>query len=212
MLSDFSHTSSDVSSYLDLSEATADELESQVQRARAELAALQERQNQIEKEKKYLEELTKQQEALEQGKADIVDKLNRALNNIEASVKVTEHRLGQLNGIRKAFKEHLQGIMDIDPRDWSSNDLPKELNRALSLVENARSEYSLVRPKFMYELNEHTTDFEGALVGNRKDVNEFEIKGFVYWLKCGFALTLPLILFGILTLIGILWMLGWKLR
>ena len=206
ILADFSNAAG-ADPYPDLSEATSEELESQVQRARAELAALQERQNQIEQEKHRLKELSRRQEELEQGRTDIVEKLNHALSSIEASTDATERRLEQLNSIYKAFKEHLQGVVDINPRFWSTNDLPKELNRALSLVDNARSEYSLVRSKLIWELNEHTPSLE-ALVDNHKDTNNVEIKGFFYWLKSGFAFTLPLIIFGILTLVVVLWILG----
>jgi len=197
---------SGVDSHPDLSGATSEELESQVQRARAELEALQERQNQIEKERKRLEELSQRQEELEEERTDIVDKLNRALSLIESETDTTERHLEQLNGTYKSFKEHLQGVAAINPRLWSSNDLPKELGRASSLVEHARSDYSLMRSKFMSESN-YTPGVEDLVTGN-KGIFDSEVKGFFYWLKSGFAFTLPLIFFGILALLVVFWTLG----
>jgi uncharacterized protein YhaN len=193
-------------SHLDLSEATSEELESQVQRARAELEALRERQNQIEKERKRLEELSQRQEELEEERTDIVDKLNRALSLIESETDTTERHLEQLNSTYKSFKEHLQGVAGINPRLWSSNDLPEELGRASSLVAHARSNYSLMKSKFMSEPN-YTPGFEALVTGN-KGTFDSEVKGFFYWLKSGFAFTLPLILFGILALLVVFWTLG----
>jgi len=65
---------------LDLSEeASAEELQDQVQRAQSELMDLKRRQDQIEKEKQRLEELSRRQEDLERGRIEMVDKLTRSL-------------------------------------------------------------------------------------------------------------------------------------
>ena len=46
----------------------------------------------------------------------------------------------------------------------------------------------------------YTPGFEDLVTGN-KGIFDSEVKGFFYWLKSGFAFTLPLIFFGILALL-----------
>lgn len=192
--------------YLDLPEETSpEELESQVQKAKAELETLRERQTQIEKEKQRLEELSRRQEELEQGRTDIMEKLTRALGIVESEADETGRRLEQLNDIHKSFQGYLQELENVNPRIWSSSDLSKELSKALVLVDSARSEYSKVQSKFSNELGENSGL---AALANYEDIEDSEHRDFFYWLKSGFAFTLPLLLLGIVGLLLVLWVLG----
>ncbi len=205
MPSDYSRTY-DSDPYLDLPEGTSpEELESQVQKAKAELETLRERQTQIEKEKQRLEELSRRQEDLEQGKVDMVEKLARALAILESEADETARRLEQLNEIHKSFQGHLTELENVNPRLWSSVDLPKELSKALVLVDTARTEYSKAQSKFSSEFGE---DSGLTALADYDDIEDLEQRDFLYWLKSGFAFTLPLLLLGIVTLLLVLWVLG----
>ncbi len=206
MPSDYSRAC-DSDPYLDLPEETSpEELESQVQKAKAELETLRERQNQIEKEKLRLEELSRRQEELERGRIDVLEKFTRGLGILESESEETERRLEQLNDIHKTFKRYLIDLESINPRGWSSSDLPKELSKALMLVDSARSEYSKVQSKFANELGEDSSGL--SALANYEDMEDLENRDFFYWLRSGFAFTLPLLLFGVVGLLLVLWVLG----
>src|SRR6266849_6138649 len=48
----------------------------------------------------------------------------------------------QIRSARESFAQHLELIESIDPRSWNPSDLHKELSRALSTVDDARTEYN----------------------------------------------------------------------
>ncbi len=89
-------------------------------------------------------------------------------------------------------------IEAIDPRSWNPADLHKELSRALSTVDEARTEYSEQRSRLQAaggnegeaSLPDATTDAYQSRDG----------RSFFQWFQIGFALTLPLIIFGAIAL------------
>src|SRR6201993_2374815 len=120
---------------------SAEHLDSQVQKAQDQLLQLKRQQEQIEKQKRELEELSRRQEELEHGRAEMTDKLTRALVVLEREAYNAQNRLEQVRAARESFAQHLELIEAIDPRSWNPADLHKELSRALSTVDDARTEY-----------------------------------------------------------------------
>jgi chromosome segregation ATPase len=187
---------------LDLNEnLSAEELQNQVKRAQTELIHLRERQNQIEKEKVRLEELTRKQEELEHGRNEMADKLSRAIIVVQRETEEAQRRLEQLNTIQDSFAEHLHHLEDIDPKSWNGRDLPKELNRALGTVDEARSAYARSHAKITPSANleEGEMGIEGGFFQEGGDL------GFVYWLRNGLAFTLPLLSLGTIALFVWIW-------
>jgi cell division protein FtsB len=192
---------------LDLSEETInpEHLDSQVQRAQDQLLQLKRQQEQIEKQKRELEELSRRQEELERGRAEMGDKLARSLVVLEREAYDTQKKLEQLRATRESFGQHLELIEAIDPKSWNPADLHKELSRALSTVEDARTEFSQHRSKLqafdegsadvaLPEAAPYTADL---LNGNRS---------FAQWAKIGFAFSMPLMIFGFLAFLVIYWL------
>src|ERR1700745_232780 len=135
---------------LELSEEeslSAEHLDSQVQKAQEQLIQLKRQQDQIEKQKRELEELSRKKEELERGRAEVADKLPRSLVVLEREAYDARKRLEQLRGIRESFGQHLELIEAIDPKSWNPADLHKELSRALSTVDDARTEYAEQRSR-----------------------------------------------------------------
>src|SRR5438876_2524393 len=122
-------------------------LDSQVQKAQEQLLQLKRQQEQIEKQKRELEELSRRQEELERGRAEITDKLTRSLVVLEREGYDTQNRLDQIRVMRESFGQHLELIEAIDPKGWNPADLQKELSRALSAVDDARTEFSQQRSR-----------------------------------------------------------------
>src|ERR1700758_3845412 len=122
-------------------------LDTQVQRAQEALLSLKRQQEQIEKQKRELEELSRRQEELERGRTEMSDKLTRSLVILEREAYDAQKRLEQLRAMRESFGQHLELIEAIDPKTWNPSDLHKELSRALSTVDEARTVYNEQRSR-----------------------------------------------------------------
>jgi chromosome segregation ATPase len=192
---------------LELSEdaITPEHLDSQVQKAQDQLLQLKRQQEQIEKQKRELEELSRRQDELDRGRAEMSDKLARSLVVLEREAYDTQKKLEQLRATRESFGQHLELIEAIDPKSWNPTDLHKELSRALSTVEDARTEFSQQRSRLQavdegssdVALPEAAPDVSDLLNGNRS---------FAQWAKIGFAFSLPLMIFGFLAFLLIFWL------
>jgi chromosome segregation ATPase len=195
---------------LELSEEaiSPEHLDSQVQKAQEQLLQLKRQQEQIEKQKRELEELSRRQEELERGRADMTDKLTRSLVVLEREAYDTQKKLEQLRATRESFGQHLELIEAIDPKSWNPADLHKELSRALSTVDDARTEFSQQRSR-LQATEEASADV--ALPEAAPDVSELLEGGgrsFGQWVRIGFALSLPFIIFGLVALLLFFWMAG----
>src|SRR3954468_5660687 len=194
---------------LELSEEeslTPEHLDNQVQKAQEQLIQLKRQQEQIEKQKRELEELSRKQEELERGRADMSDKLTRSLVILEREAYDTQKKLEHLRATRESFGQHLELVEAIDPKSWNQTDLHKELSRALRTVEDARTEFSQQRSRL-----QAAEDGAGGDVGLPEaapDVSDMSNGGrsFAHWVQIGFALTLPLIVFGFIALLIMMWM------
>jgi chromosome segregation ATPase len=192
---------------LELSEEaiSPEHLDSQVQKAQDQLLQLKRQQEQIEKQKRELEELSRRQEELERGRAEMSDKLARSLVILEREAYDTQKKLEQLRATRESFGQHLELIEAIDPKSWNPTDLHKELSRALSTVEDARTEFSQQRSRLQavdenssdVPLPEAAPDTADLLGGGRS---------FGHWVKIGFAFSLPLMIFGFIAFLLIFWL------
>ena len=185
--------------FLDLPESdelSTEQLDAQVQRAQEQLLSLKRQQDTIEKQKRELEELSRRQEQLNTGKSEMIEKLTRAAVVLERELYDAQKRVEQLREIQDAFAQHYNILESINPKAWEGGDLGRELSKALSAVDDARSEFSKSLPKIQidapaapYASEEEAADGSG------------ESHDFVYWLKSGFAFTLPLLILGVLGLI-----------
>jgi hypothetical protein len=179
-------------------------LDTQVQKAQEALIQLKRQQDQIEKQKRELEELSRRQEELERGRAEMSDKLTRSLVILEREAYDTQKKLEQLRGTRESFGQHLELIEGIDPKSWNPAELHKELSRALSTVDDARTEFSQQRSRL--QANDET-DGDVGLPDVAADGSEVRGgRSFTQWMQIGFAVTLPLIIFGFIALILFVWL------
>ena len=193
---------------LELSEEEAmspEHLDSQVQKAQEQLLQLKRQSEQIEKQKRELEELSRRQEELERGRAEMTDKLSRSLVILEREGYDSQKKLEQIRATHESFTQHLQLLESIEPKSWNSAELPKELSRALSTVDDARTEFSQQRSRLEASNGDSASDIDlpdvtsgGSGFGGART--------FMQWMQIGFAVTLPLIIFGILALIVFFWM------
>ena len=131
----------------------------------------------------------------------MTDKMTRSLVVLEREAYDTQKRLEQLRAVRESFGQHLQLIEAIDPKSWNPAELHKELSRALSAVDDARAEFSQQRSRLQatgdsasdVPLPEVAPDLAGG-------------RSLLQWVQIGFALSLPLIIFGFIALFLFFWM------
>lgn len=188
-------------SLLNLDAENAGELGDKVQQVRAELESLKQKQEEIEREKARLEELKRRQDSLEQGRTEMLDKLTRALVVVQREIEESQKRVEQMHTIYNSFTQHLQHIESINARGWLPQDLPRELSKALSSVEDARAEYIKAHAKLSVD-----TSGEVSLPSQDMDYQLAEDeRGFNYWLKSGFAFTLPIQVIAVVALLIYIW-------
>lgn len=179
----------------------SEELETEVRRAKAELDELRRKQEQIEKEKLRLEELSRRQESLDEGKTEMVEKLTRALGVIARESEEGQQRLEQLRIMQRSFTDHLALLERLNPRSWSANEAARELTKGQGVLDEARADFNKAQARLAIEAP------DSAAASELLDYEEEDQpKDFLYWLKSGFAFTLPLQILGIIGLI--LWALS----
>ncbi len=189
-------------SLLNLDAENAGELGDKVQQVRAELESLKQKQEEIEREKARLEELKRRQDSLEQGRTEMLDKLTRALVVVQREIEESQKRVEQMHTIYNSFTQHLQHIESINARGWLPQDLPRELSKALSSVEDARAEYIKAHAKLSVDTSGDTVSLSGQEMDYQLAEEE---RGFNYWLKSGFAFTLPIQVIAVVTLLVYIW-------
>jgi chromosome segregation ATPase len=184
---------------------TPELLDSQVQKAQEQLLQLRRQQEQIEKQKRELEELSRRQEELGRGRAEMTDKLTRSLVVLEREAYETQKKLEQLRATRESFGQHLEILEGIDPKAWNPTDLHRELSRALSTVDDARAEFSQQRSRLQAIATQDAEDVSLPEVAPEA-VRGGGHRSFGQWVLIGFALSLPLITVGLISLLIFWWM------
>lgn len=192
-------------------------IDSQVQKAQAKLVEIERAREQIEKQKRELQEAQRRQEQFHEGRQAMVEQLTRSIVVIERETYEAQKRAEQLKQVHGAFSQHLDILESINPRAWEGADLAfiqKELNRALSAVDDAKAEFISSRAivnagvPAQEEVLDETAQGEGGASGYRMDLGQDGAFDFGYWLKAGFAFTLPLFAVGLLVVILIFMALG----
>lgn len=192
--------------YLDLPEdeddLSSEKLDLQVQKAQEQLLSLKRQQDLIEKQKRELEELSRRQEQLQEGRGEMMEKFTRCFVVLEREAFEAQKRVEQLRDIHEAFTQHMRVLESINPKAWENTEINRELNKALSAVDDARAEFNKSLPKIQPEAPaEEMTGDETAYAAYATSGGEHD---FLYWLKCGVAFTLPLVILGLIFLILVL--------
>ena len=191
-------------SVLDLDEEAdgGERLDEQVQRAQEQLLQLKRQQEQIERQKRELEELSRRQEQLQQGRTEMIEQFTRSLVVLEREAYDAQKRVEQLRSISESFIQHLEVLESINPKAWDAADINKELNKALSAVDDARAEFARSRAIIDADANQEllAPAVPEIYAANASAAAQ---QDFVYWLKNGFAFTLPLLVLGLALLIAL---------
>ena len=175
-------------------------LDGEVLKAQEQLLQLRQAQEQLEKQKNELEELSRRQDEFEHGKAEMVEKLSRSLVVLEQEAYEAQKRNEQLEATRASFLRHLQTIESLNSREWPKEELPTQLSRALSAIDEAKADFSKSRVQINAEADHEIIEPETAESYEGGYATAMPTD-FLHWLKIGFAFTLPLFALGLLLLI-----------
>ncbi len=173
-----------------------------------ELDRLRARQEELERERRALEEMRHKQEAFDSGRRELKGRLNESLVRLEKETLQTE-RLGQLlEETRRLFRERLDEVSALNESQWEDEHLLDELNKALVLLDNVRSDYNKAMAK-IEAIHPQGAVSSSALprplsFGDGAAAAPEGGRGFGYWLRAGLAFTLPLMVLLVLLLLG--WM------
>jgi chromosome segregation ATPase len=185
--------------FLDLDEdktttaSSVEQLDDQVAQAQDRLQALKRQAEQLEREKAKLEELSRRQDQFDRGRSEMVDKFTSSLVHVQRETDQALKRLEILKNVQENFTTYLHELEAINPKDWASAELNKELSQALGAVEDARSVYTKAQAQVgADEDTSAASPFAGGEGGGHS---------FGYWLMAGFAFTLPLFALGLLGLL-----------
>jgi hypothetical protein len=132
----------------------------------------------------------------------MTDKLSRSLVILEREGYDSQKKLEQIRATHESFTQHLQLLEAIDPKSWNPAELPKELSRALSTVDDARTEFSQQRSRLEAGSTESS---EIDLPEVAPGIGSLGGKSFLQWMQIGLAVTLPLIIFAIIALLFFFW-------
>ena len=176
-------------------------LDNQVQRAQEQLLTLKRQQEAIERQKRELEELSRREDQFQQGRSEMVEKITRSRVMLERETFDAQKRVEMLSGIHESFGQHLDVLEAINPKSWAEDEMNRELTKALGAVDDARAEYSRSLPKISAGKDGTGADAAAPDGGYQMDFGPTEAKDFTYWLKAGFAFTLPLFAIGVILVI-----------
>jgi chromosome segregation ATPase len=190
--------------YLDLPEGdplSTEHLDERVHQAQQQEQDLKRRLEAIERQKRELEEMSRRQELLNIGKTDMADKITRGLVVLEREVGDASKRVETLQLIHESFRQQLEALEMINPKAWDGLDISKEITRALATVDDARAEFVKYSPKISAQ---HAAASEASSEGGFvADYAGGDGRDFISWMKIGFALSLPLLILGLLALVVI---------
>ena len=178
----------------DSDDLSTEQLDMQVQKAQEQLLSLKRQQDMIEKQKRELEEMSRRQDQLQQGRSEMIEKFTRASVVLERETFEAQKRVELLREIYDSFSQHLEVLESVNPKSWEGSDMNRELSKALSAVDDARTEYAKSIPKIQTDVPIEQMMAEDAGY-------EPAEHNFIYWLKSGFAFTLPLLILGVIALV-----------
>jgi len=183
--------------------STANEINLKVQYVQEQLLDLKRQQEEVERQKRELEDLSRKQREFEEGRREIVEKLTRGHVLLERQEFEVKRELEQIKIVRDSFAEHLGQTESLNPAEWSNEEMPNELTKALARVDQAKSIYNQSRARLsaLRQIDEAESNPSSSELAPEMVLEE---KSFGAMVREGFAYSLPLILVAISLLVAYL--------
>lgn len=179
------------------------ELNHHVADAAHEIEELRQRQSSLEREKRELEELGRKQDEYTTTKREMIEKLTGSIMILEKEEMQAARMLELFGILRSKFKEALVELRAISEGSWTEDAYQMELNKAVVIVEDARNTFQKGIAK-MEAAGWSRKDVPAGVASAAEVAIKMQSRGFMYWLKAGLAVSLPLIVFG--SILFVLWL------
>jgi hypothetical protein len=173
------------------STGSMDNVELKVKEAQEQLLQLRHQSEELERQKLHLEQLRVRQDRFVTGKRDLTDKLGRSVTMLERELYDAQKLVEELSITKDSFNRHLETLRSLQPEKWQRSNVDEELDRALSAVEDAGSEYAkgtrrvaAARPAEMQPI-----EIEDGRSPQNSGMADDDVST---WMRRGFAFTLPL--------------------
>jgi hypothetical protein len=170
------------------------EINLKVQHVQEQLLDLKRQQEEVERQKKELEELSRKQREFDEGRREIVEKLTRGLVLLERQEFEVKRELEQIKVVRDSFAEHLSQTENLNPAEWSSEELPSELTKGLARVDQAKVIFSQSRARLAALRQGEEGETDAMPSDLPPEYAPMAEKSFGAMVRDGFAYSLPLIL------------------
>ena len=182
--------------------STANEINLKVQHVQEQLLDLKRQQEEVERQKRELEELSRKQRDFDEGRREIVEKLTHGLVLLERQDFEVKRELEQIKIVRDSFAEHLSQTENLNPSEWSAEEMPSELTKALARIDQAKAIYSQSRAR-LSALRQNEESGADMPLDLPQEMGVESDKSFGAMVREGFAYTLPLLLLAIFIAIGV---------
>lgn len=181
---------------------TREEVDVKVTEAQQKLAELKRAQEELERERSTLEELRRRQMEFQSGRTEMVQHLTRGLGLLEEAEFAARRDAEQMAKSIGEMRDALGKVQALREEGWTKDNFNVELTRALTTIENARSEWNGARLKYPV--------LSGPLNGAASDpqprqtaISPMADQSFGQLCRLGLALTWPLAAIA-LTALGVL--------
>ena len=184
----------------------SDDLDEEYQAAQDKLRELRQQEEQIKRQAAELEELTKKEQLFKTGRVEVCEELSRYLSVLERETAEAQRVAEDCQSAQERLEGHLANINALRPELWSRADRKAELARALGYIESAEDEIDRVLP-MINSLAKKAGLFGGKITPMPRSAGASNYGGergdFLYWLKSGFAFSLPFVGFAVIAVICI---------
>ena len=176
----------------------------QVDTARQQLLELQRKKEELEREKNELEELRRKQDEYELGRKEMLERLTRSLILLEHDQVETQRRNENIQTALASFRSAKEQLESIHEDQWNNSNLKGELTRALAIVDTARNELNHHRARLDCldeKRNPDAAVMAEPLAEFVPKTNPLQALTVTELIKVGFALSLPLLVLGLILLV-----------
>jgi hypothetical protein len=122
-------------------EDSMEEMDQQVREAQKRLTALRAQQEEVERQKQILENLRMKQERFVNGKKEMTEKLEKALQSISTELENTRRRIEDLCQTQSDFEDCLNDLKTFLPERWQRSQIDQELDRAINSLTDTEVTY-----------------------------------------------------------------------
>lgn len=183
-----------------------EELDSRVSEAHNRLAELKRAQEVLERERAALEEARRRRAELHTGREEMLEHLTRGVALLEEAEFNARRDAEQMARTIEDFRAALGKIQAIQEAGWTEENYNIELTRALTSIENARMEWNSARLKWPV-----LSGAPGAAAGSAASAGPglqglLASHSLAEMCKLGLALTWPLALVGLLSVLLFLYL------